>query len=494
MPRGQAVRRGVGGRGIVALLALAFALTGCLLETTPRTPAPPTPTPTPRPPPTPTPTPLRIAYPTAPPSPTPTATPIAELRGAGQLLYIGKLEGRQGIVVVEADGSGRRLLVEGEYRALAWSPDGRRFAAVNWPRLATSRAEGPSTVEVFTAEGERLRRVQLDGIASAADWAPDGRRLAVNVRVAPEAGGAEPVSRIWLLDPAGPAEPQELTLGWQTLAGPWSPSGQLAAVVLRDADGDGRAEVEASQLWLVEATGEARKLSDEALWPLGWSSDGGTLYGLGDFRTERDAQGRTSEWPTSVLVLDARTGERRTLATLEGLAAQLQGANDPAPRYRIGWGALAPVGERLALWLWSEAGGTTPSWELRTTIAVLDGRGHLLWQDSGLPQLFGGPLAWSPDGARLAYIATAASGRVGAERTADARVIDFAAPSPEIGSVPVPDVTGHRDFRLQWSPNGRWFAVSQQDPGALTIVAVPAPLRAWGLANDATSATWRPRR
>ena len=138
---------------MVALLALAFALTGCLLETTPRTPAPPTPTPTPRPTPTPTPTPLRIAYPTAPPSPTPTATPIAELRGAGQLLYIGKLEGRQGIVVVEADGSGRRLLVEREYRALTWSPDGRRFVAVNWLRLATSRDEGPSTVEVFTAEG-----------------------------------------------------------------------------------------------------------------------------------------------------------------------------------------------------------------------------------------------------------------------------------------------------------------------------------------------------
>ena len=155
---------------------------------------------------------------------------------------------------------------------------------------------------------------------------------------------------------------------------------------------------------------------------------------------------------------------------------------------------MAPAGGRLALWLWSEVGGTTPSRELRTTIAVVDGRGQLLWGDSGLPQLFGRPLAWSPDGTRLAYIATAASGRVGAERTADARVIGFAALSPEIGSVPVPDATGHQDFTLQWSPNGRWFAVSQQDPGAITIVSVPAPLRAWGLASDAASPSWRPRR
>ncbi|MDP9375657.1 MAG: hypothetical protein M3Q65_25055 [Chloroflexota bacterium] len=184
-------------------LCLALLLAGCLYESAPGTPRPPTPTPTPRPTPTPTPAPLRIAYPTAAPTPTPSPTPIptptptpsptpvAELRGAGQLLYIGAL-GRAGIVSVNADGSDRRLLIEGEYTSIAWSPDGRRFAAVSIPPSSFPQPQSsrrPSQVDLYTAEGWLIRRFTGDGhVVIGPVWSADSRRVAFGEMPVPPGG------------------------------------------------------------------------------------------------------------------------------------------------------------------------------------------------------------------------------------------------------------------------------------------------------------------
>src|SRR4051794_32905797 len=123
-------------RALLALCALPLtaALSGCLLNPVPTTPAPPTPTPTPRPTPTPTVAPVRVALPTATIGGTPTvstsSTPFSasDPRRAGALIYAGKLAGRAGVVAVRA-GGGSQLLTEGIYTQLAWAPDGSRFVA-----------------------------------------------------------------------------------------------------------------------------------------------------------------------------------------------------------------------------------------------------------------------------------------------------------------------------------------------------------------------------
>src|SRR5690348_3207392 len=119
MSEGPAAAPGKGTSGPVyrrrALLALCAmplttALSGCLLTPVPTTPAPPTLTPTPRPTPTPTAPPVRIASPTATIGGTPAistvSTPltVSDPRGAGALIYAGKLNGRSGIVALRAGG------------------------------------------------------------------------------------------------------------------------------------------------------------------------------------------------------------------------------------------------------------------------------------------------------------------------------------------------------------------------------------------------------
>jgi Tol biopolymer transport system component len=108
----------------------------------------------------------------------------------------------RGVYVVNADGTGRRLLV-GNATELAWSPNGSRLAYVSYPsRLAES-----GFVTVANADGTGTRRLTTSTEAeSQPAWSPGGRQIAFTrggtVVVAPSAGGAGKVVVRGATDPA----------------------------------------------------------------------------------------------------------------------------------------------------------------------------------------------------------------------------------------------------------------------------------------------------
>ena len=100
----------------------------------------------------------------------------------------------RGIYVVNADGTGRQLLVR-DAAEPAWSPDGSKVAYVAY----ASRLTDSGFVTVANADGSGARRLTTTGEAeSQPAWSPGGRQLAFArggaIVVAPSAGGAERVA------------------------------------------------------------------------------------------------------------------------------------------------------------------------------------------------------------------------------------------------------------------------------------------------------------
>jgi Tol biopolymer transport system component len=113
--------------------------------------------------------------------------------GVGAVLGRGEGGGLERIFVMNADGSGRRLLAmpwlrSGRFEdsAPSWSPDGRRIAFTRtiWPagEPHTQWNPGRSAVYVLDLDHGGLRRVSdlSDGYSEFGHvtWSPDGRRLA----------------------------------------------------------------------------------------------------------------------------------------------------------------------------------------------------------------------------------------------------------------------------------------------------------------------------
>jgi Tol biopolymer transport system component len=115
----------------------------------------------------------------------------------------------RGIYVVNADGTGRRLLV-GNASDLAWSPDGSKLAYVAYQ----SRFAESGFVTVANADGTGTRRLTTSGEAeSQPAWSPGGRQIAFtrggSIVVAPSAGGA---GRVVVRGAADPAWRPQVTL------------------------------------------------------------------------------------------------------------------------------------------------------------------------------------------------------------------------------------------------------------------------------------------
>ncbi len=489
---------------------LALALSGCLVGGPSGTPAPPTPTPTPRPTPTPTPVPRRIAYPTAAPTatitptpaptatptptppPTPTPTPVAELRGVGRLLYTGRLNGRSGVISVNADGGDRRLLAEGAYDIVSWAPDGGRFLA--FPGPPHIRGAGPRSIDLYRADGVLLRRFSGASNAPWAVWSPSSRQVALAL-TAPSSGatptrGGESAT-VQILTENGATE---VKLGAQTYSWQWAADGRLALIVVADGGATGRDF--RLQVWTVDAAGgDARQLADGDFFPLGAPGsppgDGRTLYTVGGVRRGQDGSQPGADGPTNLQTIDLESGERRVLASFDDLAAQLPApANTPAKRWTYGGGAaVAPAGDRVALWLLAGPPGGARTQEAEGYLVVVDRDGRLVYHDPA-PASQAGPLSlsWSPDGARLAV--STYDGRSG--RGGDLRVIAVdAAESFAIAGAGV--MPGDGSGGLQWSPDGRWIVFSGGGgAGRLTIAASEPPARSWPLADEGRSPSWRP--
>ncbi len=407
-------------------------------------------------------------------------TPAAP--AATRLLYPGALAGRAGIVAAAPDDGGERLLVAGDYAGVAPSPDGRRF-------LAYGVAGTAAVVDLYAGDGRLLRRHALgDATPLIAYWAPDARHVALLARsgAATDAGGGR--FRTWLLDDAGA---REVTLGAQVVvgtssgAGAWSRDGRLFLAVT-PGDQAGRLTPGAvPELWTVDATGgDARRLPGDPVFGFGWSADGGTIYAIAGGGAT-DPAGAFTPGATLLLAVDGRTGARRTLASADDLARRLRLAppsDGPLPdlpgRWTVAAPAVAPGGDRIALWLIPALGDDRALVDARPYLAVVDGEGRVTAAGYGDPLAAPRFTVWSPDGRRVIYAYTAnTAGSVAS--------LGLVAPTPA-GEPPAATValaTALGGFTAEetsprWSPDGRALAFLREGRVVLATGATLADTRA----------------
>ncbi|MGH2631388.1 MAG: TolB family protein [Actinomycetota bacterium] len=78
------------------------------------------------------------------------------------------------VFIVNADGSGRRTVLDGHWEEVSWSPDGRRLLLLGFPDQEDAR------FDLYTMDPDGSEPVQLTNDASiehTPSWSPDGRRI-----------------------------------------------------------------------------------------------------------------------------------------------------------------------------------------------------------------------------------------------------------------------------------------------------------------------------
>lgn len=265
---------------------------------------------------------------------------------------------RVGIGLVDADGK-NLLVVEGDPRKIAWSPDGTR--------LAFSLANGldaKAAPEVFVTKADASDRHRI-GRGSDFAWSPDGSRVAIA-----EEG------RIILHDPESGQDVGRLPLPLNGVAEmTWSPDGSAIALSAASAN-DGR------DVYVVRAdTGKLAKLSSGGRnGAPAWSPSGRRLVfsspqGIvisdpegSDPRQLSDAGSVTAgAWsPDGLFLLITRYGG------LDRFDLRLQGAGTLVKddqQSTVGGGAWSPDGTQLLFTRTPRAKGETP----QTWVANADG-------------------------------------------------------------------------------------------------------------------------
>ncbi|MBK8900504.1 MAG: serine/threonine protein kinase [Anaerolineaceae bacterium] len=432
--------------------------------------------------------------PTAAPTATPTATlaPVAVPLSAGNLgslsevaRLVGSMEtlhhvavspdGTQlaaatsaGIALFQLpDFAPQGVLVEGEVREIAWSPDGRLLAG----------SASNQTISVWnSADGSPVN--QLPGSATALAWSPDSTQLLV--------GSASGQVQLWPINQAEPAASwNDHTAAISQLA--WSPDGLAFA--------SGSAS---SSIWFrsMDGTGEERNsFRQNGVHGLAWSPDGSRLATAGvdgTVRLETVSNGQLQTVscggggdPLAIVWLDDET-----VATgSEDGRLRLCSINERTPQLTFGRQAavgqlfwLAESGQLLSLGgrdgtvvLWNRADGSavgvlnrytqyalasSVTWSPDSTrLAVGTNEGTILVWDVAAQAVLAvlggheggvGMVAWSPDGALIA-----SNGRT----EAGVRVWEA-----ETGRL-VQSFSGHGGTvtAVSWSPDGTVVASSSHD-------------------------------
>lgn len=150
---------------------------------------------------------------------------VTGARGAGmarELAFVAAVGGVPQIVVIGADGTGRRRLTTGAEPSMtpAWSPDGRRLAFVrqtgNDAQIYVMRADGGAEQALTAGVGR----------AASPAWSPDGRQIVFTVT-------KNGISRIALLRSDGSGRRDLAPSHSDQRAPAWSPDGQLIAFLSR---------------------------------------------------------------------------------------------------------------------------------------------------------------------------------------------------------------------------------------------------------------------
>jgi hypothetical protein len=370
----------------------------------------------------------------------------------GNWLYPGSLNGRSGIISVAADGTAQ-LLIEGGFYGVTPSPDGQRLIAYGnreaaiWPEPGTAAA-------LYTADGQLLRRYTLGGATPLIPyWSPDSQHIAFFARLGLGSGNGSDF-RTWLLDENGE---HELQLGQRTLVGTssgtgvWSSRGELlVSVIAADSNGDGMVTtVDRQATWIVGTDGNSpRRLHDETAATLGWSSDGLTAYLLG---------------ATTLMAVDVRSGTSERVAHFDNVATALRSAAmrqgiaaeiSELVGFSYGPAAIAPSGDRFAIWLIPEISEVATS-AASAYMVVIDRSGQIIGITRGEADMRPRFVAWSPDSARVAYSYIPLDSELATIRVLNSTEMSLA----DTPSTRVTLVNQSADgMSLRWSPDSRQLA------------------------------------
>ena len=124
------------------------------------------------------------------------------------------------LYVMNADGSGKRLLTRDASGGLAWSPDGRKIAFDGTTR------DGKSEIYVINADGSGKRRLtRTAGQEIGPAWSPDGRKIAFG-------RGPNLHQQVYVMNADGSGQRRLTHLPAHNIAGPltWLPDGKLTFV------------------------------------------------------------------------------------------------------------------------------------------------------------------------------------------------------------------------------------------------------------------------
>jgi Tol biopolymer transport system component len=264
------------------------------------------------------------------------------------------------LYVMNADGSGKRMLTRDVFTGAAWSPDGQKIAFTRdhhrkFVPGAYTPADSNIAIHVINADGSGERRLTLNaGNHFGAVWSPDGRRIAFGHG----AGGHS--EQIYIMNADG-SEQRRLTrlTGYNSVLA-WLPDGKIAFL---SSHGPNDFEI-----YLMNADGSGlRNLTRE--WGLdgfpAWSPDGQKIA----FTSKRDG-----DWEVYVMNADG-TGQRNL-------------TRNAALEWAPAW---SPDGRKIALG--RDRGGSNDE----IYVINADGSGQRRLTESGQRPL------WSPDGQKIAF-------------------------------------------------------------------------------------------
>lgn len=294
----------------------------------------------------------------------------------GRLAFLSSAGGSVALEIMRLDGGDRRVLLQDpvlSWGGLSWSPDGRRLA------FATFLERGSrQRVETVAADGSQRTRIAEYVVPwngpFGPSWSHDGTRLAYargsgtgppRVPPGPRPGPAviPGTMKIVVADAAGRRERRLTRLRGEEWNPQWSPRGESILF-------SGGTRGERVGLFAASPEGKARLLAGDLIfiYDAAWSPDARAVALL--------ATPYVGDRRTRLLLVDVRTRNVRTLAHADVASA------------RPSW---SPNGRQIA---YAASDGIR-------IVTAADGHTELLLS---VPAQVG-ELAWSPDGAWLAFTA-----------------------------------------------------------------------------------------